>query len=146
MMSAGLLGSPGLGYFKDKYSGEALEQASPAVYAEYKAEKASQFIPILPEAYGLDAIKVGEITKKEGEPTAEEQQVLDASIEGDRKTLRTDALIPLTMAVIYLLLVLYFKGIGGYRAVKIDETPTEHEAEAYREAAATTGENLIPAC
>jgi hypothetical protein len=40
---------------------------------------------------------------------------------GDRKTLKTDALLPAVMAGIYLLLMLYFKGIGGYRAVKVDE-------------------------
>ena len=46
--------------------------------------------------------------------------VLEASIEGDRKTLRVDSLIPGAMAVIYLLLLLYFKVIGGYKAVHID--------------------------
>ncbi len=140
MMSAGLLGSPGLGYFKDKYSGEELQNVSPDLYAEYKAADPSQFT-VFPEVYGLDAKKIGDITEKEGDPTADEQKVLDASIVGDRQTLRTDSLIPLTMAVIYLLLVIYFKGIGGYRPVKIDETEAEHEAEAYAEAAASTGEN-----
>ena len=46
---------------------------------------------------------------------------MDASISGDRKTLKFDAFIPVTMAVIYLLLLLYFKTIGGYRPVKIEE-------------------------
>jgi hypothetical protein len=46
--------------------------------------------------------------------------VTDASIAGDRKTLKADAFIPAAMAAIYLLLMLYFKGIGGYRPVHID--------------------------
>ena len=54
--------------------------------------------------------------------TPDQKTVVDASIVGDRKTLRADAFIPVTMAVIYLLLLLYFKTIGGYSTVHI-ETP-----------------------
>ena len=50
-------------------------------------------------------------------------------------------IIPVAMAVIYLLILLYFKGIGGYKAVTIDEMPEEHEAEALAEAAATTSKS-----
>jgi hypothetical protein len=53
--------------------------------------------------------------------TADEKAVHDASIVGDRKTLVADSFIPAGMAVIYLLLLLYFKGIGGYKPVAIDE-------------------------
>jgi hypothetical protein len=35
--------------------------------------------------------------------------------------LKADALLPAGMAIIYLLLLLYFKTIGGYRPLKIDE-------------------------
>ena len=50
----------------------------------------------------------------------------EASIAGDRETLRADAFIPAAMAVIYLLLFLYFRSIGGYRPVQID-TPVRVE-------------------
>jgi hypothetical protein len=56
-----------------------------------------------------------------GALTPEERAVHKASIAGDRKTLKADSFIPLTMAVIYLLILLYFKGIGGYKAVHVDE-------------------------
>ena len=46
--------------------------------------------------------------------------MVEASIIGDRETLKADSFIPLTMAIIYLLLFFYFKSIGGYRAVHID--------------------------
>jgi hypothetical protein len=48
-----------------------------------------------------------------------ERKVHSSSIAGDRKTLVADAAIPATMAVIYLLLLLYFKAIGGYKPVHI---------------------------
>lgn len=37
MMSAGLIGSPGLGYAKDRFSGEALQSASAEAFQEYKS-------------------------------------------------------------------------------------------------------------
>lgn len=136
MMSAGLLGSPGLGYFKDRYSGEALQQANAEIYDEYKAQDPSSFL-VFPEAYGLDSKKVGDIGE---EPSEKEKAVLAASIEGDRGTLRADALIPTTMAVVYLMLVFYFSTIGGYKPVHLagtaadaitdeDESIPAHESE-----------------
>ena len=53
--------------------------------------------------------------------TADEKAVHDASIVGNRKTLVADSFIPAAMAVIYLLLLLYFKSLGGYKPVTIGE-------------------------
>jgi hypothetical protein len=145
MMSAGLIGAPGLGYLKDRYSGEALQEVDPELYAQYKADAPSKFL-FLPAATGLDPGKLGQIGEElkqlraeAGEATpadlpSEQATVMQASIEGDRRTLRTDAYIPLTMAVVYLGLLIYFKTIGGYRPVHIDG---EEAARAEAEAAAT---------
>jgi MFS family permease len=250
MLSAGLIGSPGLGYAKDRFSGEKLKEINEATYATYKAEQPSKFLNIdSTAAFGLDGKKLGEVqatldsarkllpkggpdaenekltesTKKaeadikklageqqkiaadvqavetemagmaakgihewdgeyeaaherslalkqkvkaldadkaklddqiaangkqkellrtleskltkagvlkpEGNPnleaalgalSPEERAVHKASITGDRKTLTADSYIPATMAVIYLLILLYFKSIGGYKAASID--------------------------
>jgi MFS family permease len=121
MMSAGLLGGPGLGYAKDRFTAEHLQETNPALYNQYKAEKAQSFLFLKPVA-GLDGTKLAEAQKATAEAkTPDQKAVVDASISGDRKTLKFDAGIPLTMAVIYLLLLLYFKTIGGYRPVKIEE-------------------------
>ena len=40
---------------------------------------------------------------------------------GDRETLKADAWIPAVMALIYVGLFLYFRAIGGYRPVRIEE-------------------------
>jgi MFS family permease len=137
MMSAGLIGSPGLGYAKDRFSGEALQTASAEAFTEYKSDSASKFL-FFEEVNGLDGAKLGAVQEKLGAARAElaeagnedpaaalekltetERQVHAASIEGDRKTLVADAAIPATMAVIYLLLLFYFKAIGGYKPVHI---------------------------
>lgn len=132
MMSAGVLGGPGLGYAKDRFAGAELEAVAPATYAEFKAETPSKFF-FLKEVHGIDGAKLGALQGKLGEAretaasseaalatlTPAERAVHSASITGDRKTLRADAYIPLTMAVIYLLLLIYFKAIGGYKPVHI---------------------------
>jgi len=243
MLSAGLIGSPGLGYAKDRFSGEALKAQSEEVYAEYKNENTSEFL-FFSKSNGLDAQKLGaiqgtlktarailpkggyekeskklqdklskkedevetlekegeslkkkneELAKKKGEAkewdagyedlrkqlaenaeavakhtkdsekaeserkgaqkaidgldkvkdvlieagvfkeggnpnknaalaalTPDERTANRASIDGDRKTLEADAWIPFAMAVIYLLMLLYFKSIGGYKPVTIE--------------------------
>lgn len=248
MLSAGLIGSPGLGYSKDRFAGEALKAESEAVYAQYQNEGTSKFL-FFSEAQGLDAKKMGEVQdkliaarkilpkdgydvekkrlekeqkdnqtkleklKKEGEAlgkisatiaeeqgdtkewesayealkdraasykkdsednvketeaaqkavddavkglsdldalkaklveaevfkaegnsnknaalaalTSEERMAHRASIAGDRKTLVADSFIPAIMAVIYLLMMLYFKSIGGYKPVTIDRKVEE---------------------
>ena len=138
MMSAGLVGSKGLGYFKDRYAGEEVTKVDPALFEKYKADKESSFL-VFPKATGLDGKLLGaakEAVIKEREaandpkivekPTAtdEQKKVAAADIEGDRRTLRTDSFIPAVMAGIYLILLLYFKSIGGYKAIKIHEQPT----------------------
>ena len=186
MLSAGLIGGPGLGYGKDRFAGEELNRVDPALFAEYKADKPSEFLNInATAAFGLDGKKLGAIQgtlkdargiletgkvadldaakltamsaedRKAAEEThanlkvieaklvaagalkdgvkpdplaayavltENEKKVHEASITGDRKTLKFDAFIPATMAAIYLLLFLYFKSIGGYRPLTIAET------------------------
>ncbi len=243
MLSAGLIGSPGLGYLKDRYSGEALQDRNEKAYVSYQAGAPSEFYGLAAQAIGLDGMKLGEVQgtlatarkllpkggyedeikvidgkiksaeadfktktdaqtkiksemdgmtaknlkewdegyhdadhrmseliaenkeltkdlekatkglkglqdqkpkldqlkgkletagvlKPEGNPnlnaalaalTPEERTVHAASIIGDRKTLTADAFIPGIMAVIYLLILLYFKSIGGYKPVHVDE-------------------------
>lgn len=134
MMSAGLIGSPGLGYLKDRYSGEELERVDSAIYAEYKAAEPSKFLNLEgTAAYGLDGTKLGEIQKKPAEErTPAEVKVQEASIVGDRNTLKADSFIPLTMAVIYLGMMIFFKMIGGYRPVSIDEAHSISKGEALK--------------
>jgi len=130
MMSAGLIGSPGLGYAKDRFSGEALEAASPAIYAQNKAARPSQWL-VFKEVTSIDGQKLEAATKVEVEKRTPEQKALvDANIAGNRQTLRVDSFIPATMAAIYLMLLLYFKASGGYKVVHIEGTSHEVPAGA----------------
>ncbi len=138
MMSAGLIGAPGLGYAKDRFAGDSLKTANAAAFENYKAGNPSKFL-IFADATGLDGKKLGDVQTKLAEAqkvldaagnkaplaaleklSVEERAVQEASIDGDRRTLVADSAIPATMAAIYLLLLIYFKSIGGYKPVHID--------------------------
>jgi MFS family permease len=118
MMSAGLLGGPGLGYAKDRFTAEHLMTNHPAIYEQYKAPTPSKFL-FLEEVNGLDGTKLS-AAQTASPRTPDQQTVAEASIAGDRETLKADAYIPAAMAGIYVLLFLYFRSIGGYRPVQID--------------------------
>jgi MFS family permease len=124
MMSAGLLGGPGLGYAKDRFTVEHLQATAPAVYEANKAATSSSFLFLSPVT-GLDGTKLAAAQSTPAATRTPEQAALaEASIIGDRKTLKADAFIPATMAVIFLLLLLYFKSIGGYRHISLANEKT----------------------
>jgi len=125
MMSAGLVGSPGLGYAKDRFAGNELQKADSAVYAEYKAATPSQWL-FFGEVHGIDSAKLGTALTSTNRTPAE-TLVVKANERGDRRTLKADSVIPMVMAVIYLGIILYFKARGGYKAVHIVETEPARE-------------------
>jgi MFS family permease len=120
MLSAGLIGGPGLGYCKDRFAGEALNKQSPAIYAEYKSETPSRFLNLpITEVYGLDGKKVAVAREAGAAATQDQKTVTAADQQGDRDTLKADSFIPAAMAAIYLAFLAYFASIGGYRRVQM---------------------------
>ena len=149
MLSAGLLGGPGIGFKQDYNASHQLKVTSPAVYERYKAPAENNFLGYT--VVGLDGSKVGvledggkelaradEILKKEGKTdkhqealstwwagaqktAAEDKKVVtEATLHGGRMALKLTSYVPAIMAVLYLLLILYFKATGGYKAVHIE--------------------------
>ena len=49
-------------------------------------------------------------------------EVTAATLHGGRMALKLTSYVPATMAVLYLLLILYFKARGGYKAVEVAES------------------------
>lgn len=117
MLSAGLIGGPGLGYGKDRFAAEALQKSNQAVYAEVKAKEPSQFLIFSP-VNAIDGKKLAE-AKEAKDKTPAQKAIVAADQAGDRATLKADSFIPTIMAVVYLALLLYFKAIGGYKTVHI---------------------------
>ena len=157
MLSAGLLGGPGIGFEQDYYASHSLKRTDPAVYDRYKAPTANEFLTF--QTVGLDGAKVGvleddgqeatralSVLKSDPKATAKaidtQQQLIDwwnvakataaadkalvtgAGLYGGRMALKITAMVPATMALIYLGMILYFRTKGGYRA---QELISKHE-------------------
>jgi MFS family permease len=136
MMSGGMLGGPGLGYAKDRFASAGLQAADPAVYAEYKVAQPSGWL-FFRDVAAIDGRKLGQVQAKLaaarqesdhdpqealGRLTPAERQVQQASIEGDRQTLRVDAVVPGVMALIYVGLLVYFRRLGGYKVIHLEDS------------------------
>lgn len=149
MLSAGLLGGPGIGFKQDKFASEKLQQISPETYDRFKAEKENQFLVFTTK--GLNGTKVSTLGDK-GQKLAGEMEILNqageqdenleglsswwsdaqtyaetdaepvrqATLHGSRMALKLTAIVPAIMAICYLILIVYFKSIGGYAALRID--------------------------
>lgn len=120
MLSAGFLGGPGIGYKQDYFASKDLKEKAPAVYEAYKAPNENKFL-FFPPIVGLDGSKVGAVRAKDADKrTPDEAKVHDADLHGGRTALKVTAAVPATMAALYLLILLYFKAKGGYKAVHIE--------------------------
>lgn len=157
MLSAGLLGTPGIGFKQDYYASGKLQTEHSEVYERYKADKENTFLMF--SVVGLDGSKVGvikdngaklaseiEILKKLGDnderlstlatwwntakTTAESDKdpVLDSGLYGGQQAFKITSFVPLAMGIAYLILIIYFRSRGGYRAVEIKEPPTESKS------------------
>jgi MFS family permease len=119
MLSAGLLGGPGIGYTQDRVASETLKEKAPEVYAEFKAPTKNTFL-FFREIQGLDGSKVNPIREiPAAQQTPVQQEVHAADLDGGRAALTTTALVPATMALLYLGLIVYFKATGGYKALHV---------------------------
>jgi MFS family permease len=178
MLSAGLLGAPGIGFKQDYYATTELKSKSEETYERYSAKEEKTFLVEF-KVRGLDGTKQAildldetekalekdaakapnEKVKKELEQKAKDTQgelertlknqpptkgneqsltewwaaskpfadkdgplVKEANLFGGQMALKLTAIVPATMAVLYLLLIGYFKMRGGYTKVQIDET------------------------
>ncbi len=148
MLSAGLLGGPGIGFKQDTNASAQLKSSHAEVYERYKASNENTFLGF--KTVGLDGAKVGvleddgkelkragDILAKEGKSDAnhaalsewwksasasaesDKGPVIEAALHGGRTALKLTSYVPLTMALIYLLLILYFKATGGYKAIHV---------------------------
>jgi len=123
MLSAGLLGSPGIGYTQDVFASAKLQEVQPALYEKVEAKTDNHFLFFKP-VRGFDGTKVEEIAAADPEQYA----VIRAASEfGGEEALKVTAAIPATMAVGYLLLLIYFRATGGYKLVEIGPGGRERE-------------------
>ncbi len=125
MMAAGLIGTPGLGYFKDRYTAQELQTQDAELYAKVRSSEPKSFLFFEATTPVDGKILADALATASPKRDHDQRAIADASVVGDRRTLQIDALIPLAMAAIFVLLAIYFWVVGGYRRVRIDESSDE---------------------
>lgn len=126
MASAGVLGGPGIGYTQDVNIAAKLKSLNPAVYSEVKSDEQNHFL-FFPPVEGLDGNKVAKLPADS--PAAHDVKI--ATEHGGAMALKVTAGIPATMALGYLILLIYFRAIGGYKLVEIGPGGREVETSHY---------------
>lgn len=74
MLSAGLLGGPGIGYKQDYFASTQLKESSAETYARYSADTENGFL-IFPKVKGLNGAKVG-VLEDDGKSLAADVEIL----------------------------------------------------------------------
>src|SRR4029079_4771194 len=88
-------------------------------YQQVKSNEVNRFL-FFPPVEGLDGAKVAALSAEgSAESTAASAAIAQATSYGRQRALKITAGIPATMAVGYLILLVYFRAIGGYKLVEI---------------------------
>jgi len=110
MIAVGVLGGPFLGTLVDHNLDRKLAATDPAVHAIVAKPAETHF---LQKYQPLDKDKINVL------PTPQKQVVDNVTKVTKQETLRYFAVLPAIMFVCYLVLIVYFKSRGGYRAEDI---------------------------
>ncbi|MFO7300990.1 MAG: MFS transporter [Acidobacteriota bacterium] len=118
MIAVGALGAPFLGAIQDRNLDLAMQQAQPAIYQQIAAEP--QTFPVI-RGLGIGPTTVGpyrplDKARQDALPPAERALAEAVVGEHKQKTLMQFAYLPMVMAVAYVLLLLYYRSQGGYKA------------------------------
>lgn len=117
MIGAGILGTVILGFVQDKTVNTRLAEYdsknNTALHSTYATENKTS---IFGDYQAIDAGKLATA------PEADKQAVTIVQEEGKKGALKTVAIFPIVMLICYVLLILYFRSKGGYKAVVLENT------------------------
>ncbi|RYE19793.1 MAG: MFS transporter, partial [Sphingobacteriales bacterium] len=118
MIGAGVIGTVILGFVQDKSIDNNLraydQKNNSALHATYATDQKTSMFG---KYQAIDTKKL------ETAPAEEKATVTTVQADAKKGALKTVALFPIGMLVCYLLLILYFKSKGGYKAVSLDAGP-----------------------
>lgn len=110
MLAVGIVGSAFLGNIQDRAVSDEIAQVSPELHAEYVTRT---------ERSVFGSYKAVDSLALEQASEGERLIVQDALASAPKRALNTAALLPVGMFFCYILLILYFRSKGGYKAVEI---------------------------
>lgn len=139
LLTVGIFGFPFLGAVQDSYTIKAIEKSQPALISEYRSTKATfkneqgMDVPYIGHEalFGVpyETVKVDAVKKSLTDAKALEVLEADLSQVG-RGTLRIAAILPLIMAIAFLLIIIYYRMQGGYKPVLLNPKADPDERAA----------------
>ena len=155
MITVGQIGGPAIGHKQGFNMSAKLEADHPETFTRFAAEEEKTFFgmygykPLIAEklaaANGVE-IKDGKVTNTDSiseaellsdadkqtmlaNAAADSQAVQEANLHGGYRALTLTAYVPAAMAVGFLILLIYYKAIGGYKVLHVNEDGTLSEAK-----------------
>jgi hypothetical protein len=135
LLTVGIFGFPFLGAVQDHYNFKGASELQPALIAKIKTEK-----PTIPGPDGkpkpiyeqrnlfgvpYETLVISAVAAQP-ELSKEAKEALEAKFaQSGRSTLRVAAILPMVMAVGYLLMLLSLKAQGGYKKIVLTETAVQ---------------------
>ena len=115
MLAVGIVGGPWLGFVQDKVISDEVAAAQINVLEEKPKSYLGQF-----PYKAVDSAKVDALTDP-----AQKEKLQSIQASGKKTTLRTAAILPIVMMVVYICLIMYFEQRGGYKPVELEASTTE---------------------
>ena len=154
MITVGQVGGPAIGHKQGYNMSAKLEADHPETFARFAAEEEKTFFgsfgykPLVAEklaaANGVkiedgkvtntDSISNAELLSAEDKKVmlanagADSKAVQEANLHGGYRALTLTAYIPAAMAAGFLILLIYYKMIGGYKVLQVNEDGTLSDA------------------
>ena len=136
LLTVGIFGSPFLGAVQDSYNAKTVAQVEPAIFETVKTndtkftdQTTSEEVSIyqVKNFFGVDyqSINAGEFKKLES-MTDEKDKSLDTELKStSQSSLKVAAVLPLIMAIAFVLILIYYRATGGYRVVHLNPEDEE---------------------
>ena len=129
LLTVGIFGFPFLGAVQDHYKTQAVIEQEPAMFADVKdnektfTDNTDAANPVEKKIYeaknffgvGYESVNDGEFKKLLAEDRQENLE--DQLAATSQSSLKVAAVLPLIMAIAFILIILYYKSIGGYKPV-----------------------------
>jgi MFS family permease len=134
MLCVGFIGAELIGVQQTIATTTYLQENSKAVYEEYKEAKTNSF-PSWGENLGFSLFEFEQLSAAKQQETMENKSdpnnkaITSAFDYGSRMALTKTAMIPTAMAAGFLALLLYFKSIGGYKVLRLEEDDNAASAD-----------------
>jgi len=114
MLAVGIVGGPWLGFVQDKTISEEVQTAKIDVLENESKSYLGRFQYKAIDTDKVDALDV----------PAKQEELKEIQASGKKTALRTAAMLPIAMMVVYICLIMYFEQRGGYKPVDL-ETASE---------------------